>query len=210
MKSFRDNHFLKNKMESADRFARDSKTHKQLFIDVSLLNTLGEAPVKDESGLGWVVTLKGRTENRPEDIFGEVNCFSTGIRLNPPEGYFLEISALPSLYKQGYYIPSGTLAVGPNNRDELIIPLMKYRECEDLDLPIQAVRIMVKPLVQTFMRTQKNVNKFKENPNPYSNFYQPDMQTGGFRGDMDQYQSYAQNYQKGVKRPVASKHNHMF
>ncbi len=209
-------------MESADRFVREKSAlvKNKIYIKAIQLHPQAELPSKEDGEVGWVVTLVGRTENRAEDDFGEMNGFCTGLQLCPPEGYYLEVVALPALYKHGYNLASGAIVIGPNNKDELIIPLMKFRETADLELPIMAVQVIVKVLVPAFMCKTKNTQSIQENP--YAQFIAPasggylssNPMNQGYRGDMDQYQQFAQSQQgrTGNKRPVAAapRQNHMF
>ena len=144
-------------MESADRFVREKSAlnKNKIYIKAVQLHPQAEVPTKDEGDVGWVITLVGRTENRAEDDFGDMNGFCTGLQLCPPEGHYLEVVALPALYKHGYNLASGSIVIGPNNKDELVIPLMKFREANDLELPIQAVQVIVKASVPAFVTKSK-------------------------------------------------------
>ena len=208
-------------MESADKFIRKETAlaKNKIYVKVVQLHPQAEVPVNDEGDVGWVITLVGRTENRAEDDFGEMNGFSTGLQLCPPEGYYLEVVALPSLYKHGYNLASGAIVIGPNNKDELVIPLMKFRESNDLELPIQAVQVIVRASVPAFMTKVKNI---PVQENPYAQFMPPasggylppNPMNAGYRGDMESYQAFAQSQQgkTGNRRPAAAapRQNHMF
>jgi len=209
-------------MESSERFVREktSATKNKIYIKVIQLHPQAEVPTQENGDLGWVVTLVGRTENRSEDDFGDMNGFCTGLQLCPPAGHYLEVVALPALYKHGYNLASGPIIISPNNKDELIVPLMKFREANDLELPIQAVQILVKTAVPAFMSKAKNTQHAQDNI--YAQFMAPAPQSYvstnpmnvGYRGDMDQYQAFAQSQQgrTGGKRPAAAapRQNHMF
>ena len=209
-------------MESADKFVREKSTltKNKIYVKVVQLHPQAEVPVKDEGDVGWAITLVGRTENRAEDDFGEMNGFGTGLQLCPPDGHYLEVMALPSLYKQGYNLASGPIIIGPNNKDELVIPLMKFRESNDLELPIHTAQVVVKALVPTFMTKVKNIQPAQENPYAQfmapasSGYLPPNPMNVGYRGDMDSYQAFAQSQQgkSGNRRPVAAppRQNHMF
>lgn len=209
-------------MESADKFVREKTalTKNKIYVKVVQLHPQAEVPTKNEGDVGWVITLVGRTENRAEDDFGEMNGFGTGLQLCPPDGYYLEVMALPSLYKHGYNLASGSIVIGPNNKDELVIPLMKFREANDLELPIQAIQVIVRPSVPAFMTKVKNIQSVQENPYaqfmpPASGGYlPPNPMNVGYRGDMDSYQAFAQSQhgKTGNRRPVAAapRQNHMF
>ena len=208
-------------MESADRFVREKSAlnKNKIYVKAVQLHPQAEVPTKEEGDVSWVITLVGRTENRAEDDFGEMNGFCTGLQLCPPEGYYLEVMALPALYKHGYNLAAGPIIIGPNNKDELVVPLMKFRETNDLELPIQAVQVIVKASVPAFVTKAKNTQQ----PEPQYGQFMPPASGGyissnpmnaGYRGDMDQYQAFALSQQgrTGNKRPTAAtpRQNHMF
>lgn len=209
-------------MESAERSARErvAKDKGKIYVKVVPLHPQAEVPSREDGEVGWVVTLVGRTENRAEDDFGDVNGFCTGLQLCPPEGHYLEVVALPALYKHGYNLVSGPIIISSNNKDELIVPLLKFRETNDLELPIQAVQIVVRETVPAFMSKVKSVQPVQDNP--YAHFMAPPTQgylstnpmQQGYKGDMEQYQAFAQSQQgrTGNRRPVAAppRQNHMF
>jgi hypothetical protein len=208
-------------MESADRYVREKSGSSKVYVKVVLLHPQAETPSKEEGDVGWTVTLVGRTENRAEDDFSEMNGFSTGLKLSPPEGHYLEVIALPALYKHGYNLASGSIIIGPSNKDELIVPLMKFRECNDLELPIQAVQVVVKSFVPSFMSKVTNMQPPMQDaqypqyaPTREGAYLPPNPMNVGYRGDMDQYQAFAQSQQgrSGGRRAVAARpqQNHMF
>nr|QBK85678.1 MAG: uncharacterized protein LCMAC101_02730 [Marseillevirus LCMAC101] len=205
-------------MESADRTIREKNGMNQVYIKAIPLHPQAEIPVRENEEVGWTITLIGRTDNRAEDDFGEMNGFCTGLQFCPPTGYYLEVIALPDLYKHGYNLASGAIVIGPGNKDELIIPLMKFRECNDLELPIQAVQVLVKKVVPVFMSKVKSLQPTQEYgqymPPPMSGGYlPPNPMNPGYKGDMEQYQAFAQSQQgRSGKRPVSARpqQNHMF
>lgn len=113
---------------------------------VEVVQKLPEAELPVENGIGHTITVVGRTENRTEDLTNQVNDFTTGLCFNPPEGYHIEVTATPQLYKQGYELSGGTFFIkhsdSSNGNGVLIIPLFKFSENEnDLDLPFEAVQM---------------------------------------------------------------------
>jgi hypothetical protein len=209
-------------MESSEKFIREktSAVKNKIYVKAIQLHPQAEVPTQENGDLGWVVTLVGRTENRAEDDFGDMNGFCTGLQLCPPDGYYLEVLALPALYKHGYNLASGPIIIGPNNKDELVVPLMKFRETNDLELPIQAVQILVKAAVPAFMSKTKNTQHKQDNvyaqfmPSSSQSYVSTNPMNAGYRGDMDQYQAFAQSQQgrTGNRRPTAAapRQNHMF
>lgn len=114
-------------------------------LKVSLLVPSAEVPHKErQSDIGWDVTLIGRVDNRVDDIVNEVNMFHTGIAIEPPQGYYFEMVARSSLHKTGYILATGMSVIDPEYRGELLVPLFKYRESDDIELPIRGVQLILK------------------------------------------------------------------
>lgn len=114
-------------------------------IEVSRIHPNGEIPFKEsEWDAGWELTAVSRCENRAEDVHQDVNTFSTGIIITPPKHYHIEIFAHPALYKAGYMLVGTPLVINPGNHEELILPLFKFREGEDLELPFRAALLILR------------------------------------------------------------------
>lgn len=112
-------------------------------ISFTKLKPTAEEPFKESfKSVGYEITIIERTDNRTDDIFGDVNLFSTGLILNAPKHYHLEIIEHPALHKAGYMLIGGPRIINPDNTEELVIPLYKFKEVEDIELPFRAA-IMV-------------------------------------------------------------------
>lgn len=98
-----------------------------------------EIPFKEnEADACWDITVVGRCDSRAEDINQEVNTFMTGLVIKPPPHYHLEVLPHPSLYKAGYMLAGAPLVINSDDEGELILPLYKFRDTEDLELPFRA------------------------------------------------------------------------
>lgn len=105
-----------------------------------------ETPFKENhKNAAWEITIVGRSENRAEDVYGDVNNFDTGLVLNAPPNYHLEVIEHPALHKAGYMLTGGPIIINPDNTEELIIPLYKYKESEDIELPFRAALLLLRP-----------------------------------------------------------------
>lgn len=114
-------------------------------IHVLKLQPTAEDPSKEKaSDVGWTITLIGRQDNRVEDIVNEVNTFTTGLIINPPDRYHIELIADENLYKSGYMLVTGLTVLNPSSNSELIIPLFKFKEAEDIELPFRGVQIILR------------------------------------------------------------------
>jgi dUTP pyrophosphatase len=174
-----------------------------------------EAPFKERlSDVGWNVTLIGRVDNRIEDTIGEVNMYHTGIQLVAPSGYHFELVALSNLYKTGYMLASGLTIIDPEYRGELLVPLFKYKEAEDLELPFRAVQLVLRETVHAHVLQAKNLQDDVRNSDPFaSSVYNPPSQqyTATVRSTMPSKKSelsLATN--GGGKSRSSAKVNHMF
>lgn len=88
------------------------------------------------------LTLISRSKERDEDYTGDINEFDTGLCCQPPHGYHFEVVAEPSLYSSGYM--TMTKVLDPQDQSPLTIQLYKFRDGEDLDLPIHGARLVLR------------------------------------------------------------------
>lgn len=91
------------------------------------------------------VSVIGREEGRVEDIYGDVNVFTTGISISCPKNFHAEIIEHPQLYKTGYSLVGAPRIVMPGDGSEIVIPLYKFKEAEDLELPFRAAIVIFRP-----------------------------------------------------------------
>ena len=93
----------------------------------------------------WELTIVTRRDNRVDDVFGDVNEFGTWLAVKAPEHYHLEIIEHPQLYKSGYSLVGGPRIIAPSQSgSEIVIPLMKFREGEDISLPYRAAILVMR------------------------------------------------------------------
>jgi hypothetical protein len=121
---------------------------------VKLILPEASFPSKEEgrqSSVGFDLELVQRCDNRAEDSTHEVNTFRTGVCVSPPTGYYIELVAKNTLYKNGYFLAGGSVIVEPWNSGEIIVPLYKYKEVDDIELPFQAVQFVIKPIIYSYL-----------------------------------------------------------
>ncbi len=172
------------------------------------------------SDIGWDITLIGRVDNRAEDDISEVNMFNTGLQIAPPDGYYLEMVARSSLHKNGYTLVTGTSIIDPEYRGELIVPLFKFKDVDDLELPFTAVQLILRKAIYAHVshsagldltsRGDKGFGSTGYAPQNGAYIQQPMNQT--YSADMDHYKQTTSTYGKGVRRPAAAppRKNYMF
>ncbi len=95
----------------------------------------------------YSLTVVGRDGNRVEDVYGDVNVFTTGVSLDVPINFHAEIIEHPQLYKAGYMLVGGPRIINFGDNSEILIPLYKFKETEDLELPFRAVTVVFRPTV---------------------------------------------------------------
>lgn len=114
-------------------------------LNVVKLHPDAEEPFKENPrDVAWELTIIGREENRVEDVFTDVNVFTTGVQVTPPKNYHLEIVEHPQLYKAGYALAGGPRIINPSDTSEILVPLYKFKEVEDLELPFRAALLVLR------------------------------------------------------------------
>lgn len=112
-------------------------------VDILKITANAEFPVKTGASNVYDVSVVSRTENRGEDASLDFNNFHTGLQFKIPQGYYIELSAHPALYKFGYSF-QGPFILDQNSSAELIITLFKFKEGDDIELPINVARMVAK------------------------------------------------------------------
>jgi len=91
------------------------------------------------------LSVVGRDEARVEDVYGDVNVFTTGISISAPKNFHAEIIEHPQLYKTGYSLVGAPRVVLPGDGSEILLPLYKFKEAEDLELPFRVAIVILRP-----------------------------------------------------------------
>jgi hypothetical protein len=176
-------------------------------INYVKMNPNAEAPFKENiKDVGYEITIIERTDNRIEDIYGDVNTFSTGLVLNAPKHHHLEIIEHPSLHKAGYTLVGGPRIINPDNTEELQLPLYKYKEVEDIELPFRAAVMVIRET--EYCSLSAEVAKTYEEDR-----YQDDRRAPSSRGGMGRGKSNRGGISSSQTRPGKSSRgggSHMF
>jgi dUTP pyrophosphatase len=78
-------------------------------------------------------------------ISESITLFETGIRVSPPEGYYLEILPRSSMSKTGYMLANSVGTIDPTYTGTLKIALIKVdKELPDIDLPFTRCQLVVR------------------------------------------------------------------
>jgi hypothetical protein len=106
--------------------------------------TAEELTKNSPQDVAYEVTIVGRDENRIEDIQGDVNVFTTGLMISAPKNSHIEILEHPQLFKAGYSLQGGVRLYNQATEGELLIPLYKFKDAEDLELPFRAALLVLR------------------------------------------------------------------
>ncbi len=148
-------------------------------ISVQVLNQSGIIPQKaSDDSPGYDMHLVGRKDGRHEDSNYAVNEFTTGIAIQPPSGYYIEIIGMNSLFMQGYNIVGGVYTVDPSHSSELVIPLMKFREVADIQLPCKCLQMILREIIPSHVEKVSSIHIHSDQP------------TGGFTSTSSYSSSY--------------------
>lgn len=93
----------------------------------------------NNSSVSRHLTLIGRKDNRADDVLHDVNYFNTGLVFTLPQDTYILITANPALFSMGYMMPS-PMIIDSSCSDEIMVPLYKFKDGEDLELPYDAVQ----------------------------------------------------------------------
>ncbi len=83
----------------------------------------------------FTIPIVDRVNGRIDDIFQDVNEFTTELSFEPPLGLYLEIHGTSLLVKKGYFLPH-PLIIQPQDRNIVKISLFKYKDVDDLSTPM--------------------------------------------------------------------------
>lgn len=145
-------------------------------VYVKKINPNAELPYKDEGEVAWNIDLIGRTDNRIDDVSHDINEFNTGLVITPPSGFYVEVVADKNLYSSGYTLPYN-LIINPNNTEELIVPLYKFRDTSELDFPFQGVKFVLREFIDAYVtnapqQTQQQPMQYQQ-PMQQQQYQQP-------------------------------------
>jgi len=158
--------FLIEKMSLYNKNKKSKTNHIKYIpgkLQISKRNPQAEFPSRAHpTDVGYDITLIGRENNRSEDATGEVNVFLTGISVTPPPGHYVEMVPRSSLHKQGYMLANNVGIIDPSYTGEVKVALYKFKDCDDLKLPIRAVQLIIRPAIYAHIAsvtTMSNTNR---------------------------------------------------
>jgi len=90
-----------------------------------------------------------------KQIFENVYMFDTGIQIQPPSGYYIEIVPRSSIVKTGYSLANNTGIIDPTYRGNIKVVLVKHSEdAQKLELPFRKCQLILRPVPPSFEVTE--------------------------------------------------------
>src|SRR5690606_668839 len=83
-----------------------------------------------------------------KSTFGRTVLFGTGLIVEPPIGWYLDVVPRSSIIKRGYILANSVGIIDQSYRGEILVPLIKmYRNTADLELPARVAQMIPRPIV---------------------------------------------------------------
>lgn len=99
---------------------------------------------------------------------GKLEYYSTGICVEPSNGYYFELFPRSSIGKSGYILANSVGVIDYEYRGEIMACLIKFDETvEDLQLPIRLLQLIPKKIIDIEM---KEVNELTDTSRGNSGF----------------------------------------
>ena len=81
-------------------------------------------------------------------VSNKTTLFDTGLKVSPPEGYYIEILPRSSLSNTGYMLSNSCGVIDPDYRGNLLIALTKVDETmPDLQLPFTKCQMILRKMI---------------------------------------------------------------
>lgn len=81
-----------------------------------------------------------------KDFTEDVSLYTTGIKVQPPEGYYFILVGRSSISKSGYSLANAIGIIDENYVGEILVPLRKHTD-EKLELPNRLVQLVLVPKI---------------------------------------------------------------
>lgn len=81
-----------------------------------------------------------------KEFTSDVSLYTTGIKVQPPEGYYFILVGRSSISKSGYSLANGIGIIDENYVGEILVPLRKHTN-EELVLPNRLVQLVLLPKI---------------------------------------------------------------
>jgi len=157
--------FLSKLYDSADIYLnKNYKKYMELSNFVSSkvefkytkLSNEAIAPFKSRaSDSGYDLTLLKKAKT-----IGEVELYSTGIKVEPSYGYYFDLVPRSSIIKSGYILANSIGIIDRTYRGEIFVPLIKIdKNAKDLELPNRVVQLIPRSIIHTNFKESNELNE---------------------------------------------------
>jgi deoxyuridine 5'-triphosphate nucleotidohydrolase len=124
-------------------------------IEVQIVHPDAVLPRKERiSDSGYDLTLLYVKKS-----FGVTTLFGTGIMVNPPQGWYLDVVPRSSIIKLGYMLSNNVGVIDRSYRGEIFVPLTKIDPaCPDLELPARIAQLIPRPIAHFAIRQKASLD----------------------------------------------------
>ncbi len=158
----------------------------------------------DESKFQYDLPLLEKTDGRVEDLCNSINRYKCGIFPDPPVGFHWELVASDQLLDMGYCI-LGTYIVDHTNKDEIVVPLYKFKDEADLVIPTTGVKLVLRESYTAKLIYTSGTPQGEINNNMNNNMMNPMMMNPVMMQQMMQMQMMQMQQNQGLSQPTLNR-----
>jgi len=137
---------------SEDRFFKWSKTHLEAVPPSK----------KRASDSGYDVTLIRKVKK----ISSKVTLYGTGIKVQPPLGFYFDLAPRSSMSNSGYILANSIGVIDNSYRGEILVALLQIdSDAEELQLPAKICQLIPRPIVHLKIQEVTDFNDTTERNN---------------------------------------------
>ena len=136
---------------------KQSKEHIMKPIKFIIENKKAVIPTKAHStDIGYDLTAI----NIYKKISEHVSLYDTGIKVIPPDGYYIEIVPRSSISKTGYMLANSVGTIDPDYTGTLKIALIKVdTSMPDITIPFKLCQMILRKAERSYLEEVFNLNK---------------------------------------------------
>lgn len=128
--------------------AKFQKIHKEAKISKS-----------HASDVGYDIYIVDEKEDKKK---GKLQVFGTGLKIEPPKGYYFDLVPRSSIVKTGYILANSVGIIDPDYRGEFMVPLLKIdSKAPDLaeQLPIRVAQLVLRKHEKCYFQNEDKLTK---------------------------------------------------
>ena len=116
-------------------------------MEIKVKMTHGQAVIPSkahESDSGYDLTIIEKVKEN-----GNMVMFDTGIAVEPPDGFYIDVAPRSSIYKSGYIFANSFGVIDSSYRGSIKVVLIKIDEnAPEIELPCRIGQMILRPLIQ--------------------------------------------------------------